>query len=176
MVPSVIECEIEPCLQSSLFDHKAVKLSFKKINKKVIRNPKISNKILGDPDIAIIVETAVLETYLINLNPEESQRPVWVNGLMDVGRIKTLLRSAGPHASYLTPEGAILRENNLIMIRQILSRYDLPTLEAANLTCNPSVFYEVLLNNLRNEVTGYQYFVPRKQSCRGSGFRIDVAT
>ncbi len=62
-VQSVEECLIKPCVQSKLFDHKAIVLSLKK-NKPIVSRPTISNKILRDPDIEIVVKLAAYECYV----------------------------------------------------------------------------------------------------------------
>ena len=48
-------CDITPHLQSKLFDHKATLLDFYPKKNTAIRGPMISNFILSDPDIEIVV-------------------------------------------------------------------------------------------------------------------------
>jgi exonuclease III len=61
----VTECSIKPHVQSKLFDHKAILLSFKPSATKNTR-PVISENILRDPDIEIVVKLASYECYLQN--------------------------------------------------------------------------------------------------------------
>jgi len=73
IVPLVNDCSVKSSVQSRLFDHKAILLNFH--NKKVMSSrPNISNKILKDPDLDIVVEIACLECYCTNLENNEILR------------------------------------------------------------------------------------------------------
>jgi hypothetical protein len=57
VIPLVSECCIKQSVQSRLFDHKAITIDFS--NKKTLSSrPNISNRILNDPDLDVIVEIA----------------------------------------------------------------------------------------------------------------------
>ena len=166
ILPMVTECDIMPHLLGKLFDHKAITLSFRELKKRSNRARVITNKILKDEDIAIVVETAFLETYLHHRDP--NIRGPWGDGLRDVGRINQLLREAGPSASYLpqdriTIEAMRLRENNLNLIRDLLRKYNLADIVTLPLTTTPDIFYDTLINNIRNEVSGYEHFIESKK-------------
>ena len=172
IIPLVTECEIEPFLQSKLFDHKAVKLSFAKNKKKVVKGIKISPGILKDKGIDKVVNNAVLECYLHHLSPETIEGVDLVNGLADVGRVWALIREAGPDPRFLLPE--VVNEE-LLTNRQrfdeevlaILGNYEIATLQTLPLTISDALFYDTLINNVRNEVSSYQNFVFKsKKKCK----------
>jgi hypothetical protein len=62
IVDKVDDCFIKPHTQSKLFDHKAIVLDFCK-KKAPVARPTISNSILRDPDVDIVVKLASLECY-----------------------------------------------------------------------------------------------------------------
>jgi hypothetical protein len=91
------DCYIYDNLQSSLFDHKAVNLSFSGsiTGSSIITN--VNNKILRDPDAGIIVDLACKEAHLIY---QDMPREVKSRLLTSIGRCKQLLREAGPCTNY----------------------------------------------------------------------------
>jgi hypothetical protein len=94
---SVSECDISPCVQSKLFDHKAITLSF--ANKKpAVTIPTVSPKILNDPDLEIVIKLSIIEVYTryrIDLNEQQSQEILGI-----LGRCRKLLRDAGPDPTF----------------------------------------------------------------------------
>ncbi len=64
LLNSVTEVVISPHLQSKVFDHKAVHLSFKPKSIIGTARPTISHTILRDPDLDLVVALAVADTYL----------------------------------------------------------------------------------------------------------------
>jgi hypothetical protein len=85
-------------------------------NKKVLSSrPNISNKILKDPDLDIVVEIACLDCYCTNLENNEVLRNA---GNRLIGRAHALLREAGPDPSFLPYAHARLKdvdERNVLM-------------------------------------------------------------
>ncbi len=63
IVEHVSECYIKSSVQSHLFDHKAIFLSFVKVRNTSSR-PSISKHILRDPDLDVIVKLATYEYYV----------------------------------------------------------------------------------------------------------------
>jgi exonuclease III len=92
----VEECQIKPSVQSKLFDHKAIVLNFKKKCNNTGR-PTISNRILRDPDVEIVVKLAAYECYIHASNDEVFRQRT----LPLIGRAFFLLREAGPDGRFL---------------------------------------------------------------------------
>ena len=61
-------CDISSTLQSSLFHHKAIRLSFSEPKTNTIRKPSISRSIIHDVNLDIVVFYSTYETYLHHLN------------------------------------------------------------------------------------------------------------
>ena len=66
----------------------------------------ISNMILKDPDIDVVVFTATLECYIKHLDIERT--PLFNTGrdniLLDIGNVQVKLREAGPDPIYFLAE------------------------------------------------------------------------
>jgi len=93
---SVAECCIKPTVQSKLFDHKAICVSFVKA-KPLTSRPNISSKILRDPDVEIVVKLAFYECYAQNIG----NIMVKNRFLRLIGRGFKLLRDAGPSPNHV---------------------------------------------------------------------------
>jgi exonuclease III len=162
IAPSVEECKIKPSVQSKLFDHKAITLSFrKKIEAR--GRPTISNKILRDPDIEIIVKLAAYECYVQMSN----DYPFKVRNLDRIGRSYKLLRDAGPDSRFLDYSFAKLidydiRDNLITELRGIIDDLDMENIFEREHTLQDDAFLEYLVNNIRNEVISYQSFIFKK--------------
>ena len=162
----VSKCEILPGLQSKLFDHKAVKIEINTKENGQIKQPSISRGIINDEDIDIVVHAAVAETYLHHIREGELEAYRVQILLGRVGRIKMLLRQAGPGPKYLVSEP--LEENFVFMraaiiadIRALCDEIDIPFLENLALGTEHDIFLEVLLNAIRNDVISYQSFIAK---------------
>ena len=88
-------CDISSTLQSSLFDHKAIRLSFSEPKNNTIRKPSISRSIIRDVNLDIVVFYSTYETYLHHLDNNTLNQGTLALNLLSVGRIKQLLRLAG---------------------------------------------------------------------------------
>ena len=127
MLGEVQSCEIEPHPQSKLFDHKAVILSFIRVSN-CIRAPRIFNTIMSDPDLDIVVWAASAECYITHfaanlLDPGDQDEALSI-----VGRVKQLLRLAGPSEKYynsadLDIETIYNRNNTIRSARNIILSY-----------------------------------------------------
>ena len=94
--------EISPTLQSSLFDHKGIYLSFAEPKNITIRKPSIARGIIKEPNLDIVVLCATYETHLHHLDRNIVNRDTINLKLETIGRIKHLLRQAGtPPTFYL---------------------------------------------------------------------------
>ncbi len=147
------------------FDHKPIHLDFRKPIRKIQKNLKISNSILGDPDLPIVVKLAAVETYTQNAVQTELHT---IFGNRDpyrlIGNMWQSLRSAGPHPKILPEEEITIelienREAELRTIANNLDSFSFTDLENIELSCERDTFMETLLNNIRNEVTSYQHFI-----------------
>ena len=164
----LVDCNIAYGLQSKLFDHKAISLTFYPKKDKSCQGPVISNAILKNPDLDLVVQTAILECYILNLSIENT--PLNVNGrqtiLDDIGTIWMNIRRAGPVPSRynldeISEEDLRQRERCIQEITATLSRYPLETIQTYPLMVDNCLFLETLLNCVRNEVSSFQHFVQK---------------
>jgi hypothetical protein len=110
-----------------------------------------------------VVWFTVFETYLIHLNIGPDLVPDRDQTLTLCGRIRNLLREAGPDKMYYLNDISIEiianRTQKLIEINSIINRYPFELLYNFPIAIESDLFMEVLLNNLRNELTSYQFFI-----------------
>jgi hypothetical protein len=158
----VQKCDILPTVQSKLFDHKAVVLSFDKI-KPAVTIPTITPKIVNDPDLALIVEISTIEIYTrYSTAPTAEQRQV---SLGILGRCRRLLREAGPDPAFAGGGGNYVnndidqRIRNIDQIRYLLNNFNLNIIQNGVMSIPDDEFLEILINDLRNEVVSYQTFI-----------------
>jgi hypothetical protein len=162
VVPLVTNCSICPHLQNKLFDHKAVFLDFGKKKSKLSR-PTLDSKILKDPDIDLIVNISVAETYITYSDLAGFDKQ---NLLRRLGTARANLREAGPDPSYRDYEGLsqefLLHRSGLIAgIKAMLDDISTERLFDSVLTVDDGLFLETLINNIRNDVVGYQNFIEK---------------
>jgi hypothetical protein len=162
IIQSVDECLIKPSVQSKLFEHKAILLSFKK-KKPVVSRPTISNKILRDPDIEIVVKLAAYECYIQVSNDNVFKERI----LPVIGRAYRLLRLAGPDGRFLNYSHASLididsRANFTNELRVLCDELEGENILGREITMEDDVFLEYLVNNIRNEMVSYQSFIFKK--------------
>jgi hypothetical protein len=148
-----------------MFDHRAIFLCFKP-PPSTVKPPTISREILKDPDIDLIVNLSIYETYLRHTNtlPEPARH----ESLLRIGRARTDFREAGPDSSIL-PSGTrtdydeLRRSGLLVGVKEILDGFDFTELSNGGFTENLSddIFMETLVNNLRNDVVSYQIFISK---------------
>jgi hypothetical protein len=77
MLNSVTHISICTNLQSKVFDHKAILLSFVPACKEGIVRPTISHTILRDPDLDLVVALAVADTYLASTTIRNVTKRGW---------------------------------------------------------------------------------------------------
>jgi hypothetical protein len=162
----VKKCNILPNTQSRLFDHKAVTLEFIE-SKPPVCIPTISPRINNDPDINIVVEISAMETYITYCNEYDENRKSEL--LRNLGCCRAILRKAGLDPVFAGGGGDYIdadideRNRSLTEIRDILSTFDLVFLQNCQLVVDNDDFLELLINNIRNDVIGYQAFVLQMQ-------------
>jgi len=162
-------CEIDNTLLSKAFDHRAISLSFVPPPKKAKFNHRVDFDTINNPDTLLVVQTALIEAYKMNADPTDLRR-IFPNINFDakLGRIWTLLRETTPDPKLypdLEPKESdiITRIRNIDVIETELREVDIPALQTVLLTCGSRIFYDSLINNVRNEVVSYQAFI-RKRS------------
>jgi exonuclease III len=144
---SVSECDISPCVQSKLFDHKAVTLSFAG-KKPVVAIPTVSPKILNDPDLEIVIKLSVIEIYTRYRTELTEPQTQEILGIL--GRCRKLLRDAGPDPTFAGGGSADinadtdLRTRNLLVILQNLSGFNILDLQTRPLSIADDEFLEIL--------------------------------
>jgi hypothetical protein len=110
------------------------------------------------------VQTTVAETYLLNCRQPNINVGNVALLLNTCGTIKQLIRDCGPPPDLclgLDPDPAWIEQRNRKKTRlQILSHsLNIPALEQLELTVNPMVFMETLLNNIKVETISHQIFI-----------------
>jgi exonuclease III len=156
------DCSIADSLQSSLFDHKAVLLKFSGSGSGRMCNDKVSNKILKDPDVDIIVNLACLESYLFyqDMDPAMKNRI-----LTTLGNCRKDLRDAGPQREFYKfeqdPEIDRQRQLKLNRIGQVLVQEEICNIPNFPVNIDRDIFFDMLLNHVKNELISYQIFIFR---------------
>jgi exonuclease III len=167
---SNFDCYINKFLLATCFDHKPIILLFKNTKKlnRGSKHLKINDFILRDPDIDIVLWYTVFETYLHYLDTGPDLAHEIAHTLTQCGRVRVYLKNAGPDPSYyteaLTVEKLRERDRLLSLIRDIMNNHPVDLCSNFDLTITDDLFMEVLLNNIRNEVTSYQGFIKKFKS------------
>ena len=176
ILPLVEDVFINQCLQSKMFDHKAVHLSFKK-KRGVISRPTISHAVLQDPDLDMVVGLAVLDTYLTSSNPREDIN--LDNVKISLGNNMQLLRDIGPADKFLEPgarseQESLIREGNIARIREFLESAPYVTLRDAAHNVDDDIFMEGLINNVRNQVISHQCFILKESKKKETNLKTEL--
>jgi exonuclease III len=163
-IEKINDCIILPGLQNNLFDHKAVVLSITKSKAKKSKfGQRIDNSMLSDDLIDYVVKTAIFDTYLVHADRHRNDFIRVTASLNIVGRAKLLIRRCGPNPTQCIPEPDNDTIINRILLKERLENtigiINQQWIESLVLNTDPSTFMEVLLNNVRNEVTSYQSFI-----------------
>jgi exonuclease III len=157
----VQDCYIADSLQSKLFDHKAVFLCFRNSsrNRKL---PSISNKIINDPYLESLIDIITKETYITyQVRAEEDKR----NLFLIIGRALEAFRNLKPNSSFYRLSSSPADEESQALVANRVNnlrlddRIEIDT--EIRLTIDEDLFFEVLLNNIKNEVISYQSYVFR---------------
>jgi hypothetical protein len=164
ILDSVSSCKIAGSLQNKLFDHKAVTLILNEKVSNVISRPTISNKDLKDDLLDFVVKVSTAETYLLHcpLNTIDGRNKNFL--LNTCGTIRRLIRDCGPPAELcigadVDPEAAVNRERKKNRLQVLSHSINLNILEYIPLNCEPDVFFETLLINIKNDTISHQSYV-----------------
>jgi exonuclease III len=163
IIGNVEECYIGNNTLSKLFDHKAIFLSFNKA-KSYSTRPTISNSILRDPDLDLVVKLASLECY----GQFVDDGIIRENTLRQIGICFKKLRDMGPDPEHIQYAHADLMDVDVrtrlrAELRLALDELDELNLPATDTRMEEDEFLELMINNIRNEVISYQSFI-NKQS------------
>jgi hypothetical protein len=153
------DCKIADNLLSSMFDHKPVFLSLGDKRAGQPFKQSISSKILTDPDLELLINLSIKEVYLIYQNrPAPEKRRL----LTMLGTLRLRLREAGPCSSHYNLGNINMARNNLILgIRESLGSDVLVSIPNLGLTIEDNLFFEMILNHVRNDILSYQSFIFR---------------
>jgi hypothetical protein len=163
------KCCVSSSLDTVLFDHKSIKLFFgahKKSGKHFI-NPTI----LNHPRFESVVAVAAVETYLQHAVRDQPGLDREA-GLLHVGHIVDLIRQANDiefdmaFNNYTANNELRLADLNTEIEMEINDLPDPDLLNDISLTCNPDIFLEVLMSNIRNTLISFQAWVNKTKSAK----------
>jgi Reverse transcriptase (RNA-dependent DNA polymerase) len=165
-------CSISSALETTLFDHKSIFLTFRKPTKS--KNNFIDPMIFKHDRFDAVVATAAVETFLQHADPELVDPEQTQVSLRLIGEIINKIMQANELEFEIAFEGEI-RGRDLILaginteINMLIE--DLPdpvTLDTLSLTCNADTFMEILMNNIRNALISFQTWIKKVRNCRSS--------
>jgi exonuclease III len=168
LLSKVKKCDISTSLETSLFDHKSIYLSFKENSKKPNNyiDPKIFKHCLFDA----VVTIAVAETYLQHADPDGDLDVD--TGLREVGFIIDKIREANDLEFDIYFEGRSQQKDYKLSglyteIKMLLEHIPSPDeLNEFKLSCTNDLFFEVLLGNIRNALVSFQLWLRKIETCR----------
>jgi exonuclease III len=158
LVDQCVNCRIPHYVNSSLFDHKQVTLSFRRENP--YKRQTVNDVILTDPDLLEIVEITTIECYINHLSPNELVSDIDIEhyrtnigGVCLLQKELVTLRMADAENGFC--QDRIDRAN--IIRNAIKNSLDLlPNLEVLqtyNLTCGRDAFLEILIMSIKGIVS-----------------------
>jgi len=152
-------CSTPHSLLSTTFDHKPVFLSFKP--SRIINRNTISNQILNDPDIEIVVRCAVVECHVQHAVPcpalDDGEKMLV---LSIVGRILGALKIK--HETMLEnltrgePPNQGHEELNRLVLDQFFLLPGIDLLETLPKNCTADIFFEALSSCIKTECLAFQ--------------------
>jgi hypothetical protein len=142
---------------------------------------RIDCNILKDDVVDHICFSVAAEAYIIhaaNNALPAAEKPVL---LREIGRIKSLIRQAGPPQ---TPSEEILADNGtgwadrrdriLRSIAEAEDNIDLVRLSGLDLDPNPDIFFETLLGMIKNELFIYQIFARKQLNLTTNNLKAEI--
>jgi exonuclease III len=160
LLPIVNKCDIMPGLQNSLFDHKAVILEIGSVPplKKKFR---IRNTGLNIDTLSILIECAVAETYLFHADTNVVDQLIIDQQLFQIGLLKSNCREIKYPFEYWPPGSFdgndVIRR--MLQVEQLKIRcreLNIDRISDLQLNVDYLIFFEVLLNNVKNEIISFQ--------------------
>jgi hypothetical protein len=166
----VHSCEISPSLETSLFDHKYIKLSFQN-RPKCLKNF-IDPKIFKHERFEAVLVTAVAESYLQHADPDGN---IDVDtGLIEVGNLISKIRKANDLEFDIFFEGPTVQKEYKLAsinaeIKLLLEDFPNPAeFNEFQLTCPNDTFFEVLVGNIRNSLVSFQTWLRKVEASKVS--------
>jgi hypothetical protein len=168
------KCWIEHSVISSLFDHKMVRLS-STLEKKVVNRSVIKDNLLKNELVKTGVHIIVKDTYLVHVNPDSVPGPVRRQVSEHVGMCLFYLEEVQKIQSKLSSEKNRIAINNLnqqleINLENLTANLetlpDLEWFENLELECGANLFFETLINNIRNMVLKMQNNIYKAKNLR----------
>jgi exonuclease III len=164
-IVDLAECSIYDTLQSKLFDHRAISLSFVK---KSIRGAieTISPVTVNNPLTEYIVGLSYNECYLLNGNFKSVEEVNFQkNCLITIGRARKILREISQSIISASNSQEIPQESEASVADIRATLHDLETLgiDSIQICVENDTFLDVLINHLRNDVLSYQRFLTKSK-------------
>jgi Reverse transcriptase (RNA-dependent DNA polymerase) len=142
---------------------------------------RINNNILSDDVIEYISFSVAAEAYIIHAKENVLPRANRNNLLTTVGRLKTLIRRAGPpyipSEKFIADNGADWNEKRGRVIRSIeetKDQLDMDIISNLALDPDPDVFFETLMGMLKNELLNYQIFAKKQKNLLFNNLKSEV--
>ena len=163
LLGKIENCNVAESLASTVFDHKAIHLSFVKKIKPNSKNKQILSKFLNNTEMCNTINLAATECHLhhITINNEFSQQH-HNTALLALGRCSALLRTI----NNLRSKEIIEQNNNIITLELEGARTNLTIemqtlpprelLETQPKNCDDEFFFEALCNEIRNAALNQQ--------------------
>jgi exonuclease III len=159
---------ILPSLQCKMFDHRACTFEFLKKQKFEGNTIRLNKNIFNDDIIDYIVHAATAEAFLQHASDRALPFVRKQLELRKVGRIKQLIRLAGPPhvpGEHLIADNGrewlVRRKQLLRNIDEVADDIDLIALADLELEPEPDVFFETLMGMIKNDLFGYQVHASR---------------
>jgi hypothetical protein len=145
-----------------MFDHKAILLKFSGRPQAGINN-NIKYRTISDPDTDLLIQISITECYIIYQDRNRNEKNVL---LSLVGRCRQLLKDAGPdlrhyNLSFNSVEEYENRNTCLGEINLILESQDWRDIKNQNINIEEDMFFEMLMNHVKNDLISYQIFLNR---------------
>jgi len=177
-----IQCIIPHSLTTTLFDHKPVRILIE--GKKKSRKGIVKDCILEAPDLTHHVRSAVFECYLQHWSPGNNRDGTVTLAdevgvlLGSIGRINTLLVDIQNMDLQTALDGVGNELNDLLIagkraeVQLIFEEMpDLNFFENLNLGCTPDVFFQTLVNCIKNNTLSHQAYIFRLRETRKKLFK-----
>jgi exonuclease III len=170
LLDCISNCKISPYLSSELFDHKFVTLTLNKPTFK--QSVSINHSIIFNPRLPDVILAATVDCFLQHAVPDPAYN--LDRGLVEVGNFIRIMRDLNNNELSLALNKD---DNNLIVTNRRLNdllaeqRRLLPTPDQLNilvLDCEPDLFLDVLVNNIRNEIISFQSWAHKANNIKKS--------
>jgi exonuclease III len=166
LLPLVKSCDINPCLSTTLFDHKPVILKFSRDTGST--NQSINKNTYLHPRYEFLLSATVYETYLhhaaVNFPTQDPLLQVGniLNNFKDINDLELDIELYGTNVE--KNNRLDLLKNNIATLHAALP--DPATIGEIPLAINHDLFFDTLTNNVMNCTKSFQGFLQKKISAR----------